>query len=61
MWYVDREYRSLAKANVEALRKVLKDHDQRDLEKAIGSPNPGEASGDRGATIQPGPPPGVHK
>ncbi len=36
-------------------------HDQRDLEREIGNPNPGNASGEPGAVIQDGLPPNVEQ
>jgi hypothetical protein len=47
------------KANAEGLRKALNEHDQIDLEKAIGSSTAGLPSGDAGAVIVDAPPPGV--
>lgn len=44
------------KENVEALRAVLEEFDQRKFEKAMGNPNPGTPSGDPGAVIRPVPP-----
>ena len=49
--YVQSEIASMKKENVVALRKALNEHDQRDLEKALGNPNPGTSSGDSGAVI----------
>ena len=57
--YMVSRMASLKKENLEALRKALNEHDQRDLEKAIGNPHSGEASGDAGSVIINQPPPGV--
>jgi hypothetical protein len=51
---------SFRKENLEALRKAVKEYDQRDLEKAIGNPNAGEPSGDAGSEIVDSIPPGVN-
>jgi hypothetical protein len=50
---------SMKKTQREALRKALDEHDQRDLEKAIGSPGAGEPSGNPDSVISDTPPPGV--
>ena len=60
VWYTEREIASMRKDNAHALIKVVKEHDQRELEKAIGNILPGKPSGDAGARIQPGPPPNVN-
>lgn len=57
--YVALKLASMKQENRDALKKALTEYDQRDLEKAIGSPNPGEASGDAGATIIDHVPPGM--
>lgn len=44
----------------QALRKLLDEQDQRDLERVIGNPKAGKPSGDSGAVVLPGKPPGVH-
>jgi len=46
----------MEKENVEAIRKLIEERDQRDFEKAIGSKKPGEPSGDDGAVIIDRPP-----
>ena len=50
--YVRSEIASMKKENREALRKAIDEQDQRDLEKAIGNPNPGEHSGIPGTEIR---------
>lgn len=45
--------------NLDAIRKAITNHDQRDLEAAVGNPHPGEVSGDAGSTIEPTEPPGA--
>lgn len=57
--YVASRLATMKKENSDAIRKALVDHDQRDLEKAIGSPNAGQKSGDSGAVITDKPPPNV--
>lgn len=57
--YVQSRIASLTKENSDAIRKAFQEHDQRDAEKAIGSPNPGEASGQDGAEIVDAPPPNI--
>lgn len=51
------EIESWDKSKRDAYRKLLDEHDQRDLEKAIGNPKAGKPSGDEGAVIRPGKPP----
>jgi len=60
VWYTEREIASMRKDNALALIKVVKEHDQRELEKAIGNILPGKPSGDAGARIVPNRPPNVH-
>lgn len=43
--YVSERIHSMKQENVDALRKAVAEKDQRDLEKAIGNPNPGAPSG----------------
>jgi hypothetical protein len=57
--YAEHEIANMKAENRDSIRKALAEHDQRDLEKAIGNPNPGEASGDSGVEIVDGPPPNV--
>lgn len=45
--------------NIAAIKKALTERDQRDLEEAIGNPNPGMPSGDPGTVIQKDRPPGT--
>lgn len=49
--YAQQEYRSFQKAVQEGIRKAVDEHDQRDLEKAIGSPKAGLPSGVPGSTF----------
>jgi hypothetical protein len=57
--YTALEISNMEKENREAVRKALYEHDQRELEKAVGNPNPGEISGDPGAVVVDAPPPNV--
>lgn len=57
--YTESQIDSMRRENYEALRKAIRAKDQRDLEKAIGHPEPGRPSNDAGTIIQPGPPPNV--
>ena len=50
---------SWKKENLESLRKILDEHDQRALEKTMGSTTAGKPSGDAGSIIVDAPPPGV--
>jgi hypothetical protein len=43
-FYVNSQIDKMERANFEAVKKAIYDRDQRDLEKAIGSPNAGESS-----------------
>lgn len=43
--YVQAEIARMRHADREAIRKAVFDHDQRELEKQLGNPHPGEASG----------------
>ena len=56
VFYTNSEIDKMSASNLAAIKKVLNDKDQRDLEKAIGSPTAGKPSGDAGAVILPGPP-----
>jgi hypothetical protein len=58
--YIQSEISSMKSENLNAVRMAITEHDQRDLEKAIGSPTAGIASGDPGSVIIDHPP-GVHK
>lgn len=49
--YVQDRIASMEKENLDAIREAIQSHDQRALEKAIGSPTAGQASGDAGAVI----------
>lgn len=60
VWYTEREIASMQKENALALVKVVKEHDQRDLEKAIGNILPGKPSGDAGSRIVPNRPPNTY-
>jgi hypothetical protein len=57
--YTKSKIDSMKKENRDAIREDIQNHDQRELEKAIGSPTAGLPSGDPGAVILPGPPPGL--
>lgn len=57
--YVANQIDTMKKENKDAIRKAIQDHDQRDLEKAIGNQNAGKPSGDAGSTIIDHPPPGL--
>lgn len=57
--YVNHSVDNMKKKNREALEKALNGRDQRDLEKAIGSPTAGKPSGDPGTIISDRPPPNV--
>lgn len=50
------ETAKMKQENNDAIRKVQDEHDQRDAEKAIGNPHPGEPSNDPGAVIRDNPP-----
>jgi hypothetical protein len=50
--YFKQRIESMRKENRDAIIKIGKEYDQRDLEKAIGSPTAGEASQDPGAIIR---------
>ena len=43
--YVTSQINKLHESDKEAIRKAIYEHDQRDLEKQIGSTRPGEPSG----------------
>lgn len=57
--YISLKIESMKKENRDAIRKSLAECDQRELEKALGNPNAGEASNNPGTVIQPTKPPGV--
>lgn len=57
--YIAAQIDAMKKENLDAIRKAIVGKDQRDLERAIGNPNPGAPSGDPGAVIVPTIPPGV--
>lgn len=50
--YVQHQIAAMKAANVAAIRKALMEQDQRDIEKAIGSPRAGEKSGDPNTEIR---------
>lgn len=58
--YIQERLDSMKSENVAAIRKALDDKDQRDLEAAVGNPNPGLPSGDAGSQIIDMPPPGIN-
>lgn len=45
VWYVNSQIDAMKAEDVAALKKAVIEKDQRDLEKAIGNPNAGGASG----------------
>jgi len=49
--YVNLRIETMRSENIKAIRSALIDHDQRELERSIGSKTPGEVSGDAGAVI----------
>lgn len=51
-FYVDRQIAQMKRENLAAIRRVLMEQDQRDLEKVIGSPRAGEVSGDPNTQIR---------
>lgn len=57
--YFNMQVSNMKAENRDAVRKALAEHDQRDLEKATGNPNPGQHSGETTSEIISGPPPGV--
>ncbi len=57
--YVQRQIDQMDKELLNAIARALKEKDQRDIEKAIGSPRAGEPSGTPGTVIIDHPPPGV--
>jgi len=59
VFYAKAAVDRIKKEDREAVLKAFAEKDQRDLEKAIGNPNPGEVSGDEGTETISGPPPGV--
>lgn len=57
--YTQARIESMKRENREAIRKAILEHDQRDAEKVIGNPEPGEPSGNKGSEIVNEKPPGV--
>lgn len=51
-YYVATRLAELKAENREAIQSAFAKQDQRDLEKAIGNPSPGDASGAPGAEIR---------
>jgi hypothetical protein len=51
-WFINNRIDQMAKENRDAIKKAVVDQDQRDLEKAIGSPTAGEPSGIPGTVIR---------
>lgn len=49
--YVAKKIEEMKRENREAIKKAINDYDQRELEKALGNPNPGEHSGLPGTVI----------
>jgi len=60
-YYVGQQIAAMKKENKDAIRKALNEHDQIDLEKALGNPSAGEVSNNPGTSIIDAPPIGVHK
>ena len=58
-FYTNAAIDRMQKENRDAVRKAVQEYDQRELEKAVGNPNPGEPSGQQGSEIISGPPPGA--
>lgn len=59
-FYIDSQIETMKQENRDAIRKAINEHDQRDLEKALGSTKSGEKSNLPGAVIVgPGDLPGV--
>ena len=57
--YTASKLAQMKRENVDAIRKAIYEFDQRNLESAIGSPTPGQPSGDAGAVIIDHPPAGI--
>jgi len=51
VYYIDQQIAEIHKADRLAIKKAIDEQDQRDLEKQIGNPNPGEASHSHGSII----------
>ncbi len=60
VFYTQARLDAMRSENREALKKAFLEKDQRDLEKAIGNPTPGEESGNAGSEIKDTLPPGVN-
>jgi hypothetical protein len=59
VWYVNNRRDAMKAEHRAAIKKAFEQHDQRDLEKAIGNPNAGEPSNLPGTVIRDSLP-GVH-
>jgi hypothetical protein len=57
--YTQSQIASMRAENIAAVKKAILEHDQREAERVIGNPNPGEASGEEGTTIVEAPPPNI--
>lgn len=51
-WYTQKEIENINKEYLNAIAKAISAKDQRDLEKAVGSPRAGEQSGLGGTEIR---------
>lgn len=58
-FYVEQKWKAMLEENRAAIRKALVEHDQRDIEKAIGNPEAGEPSKAPGVVIVDHPPPNI--
>ena len=57
--YTQSQIASMRAENREAIKRSIAEHDQREAERVIGNPNPGEASGEEGTQIVDAPPPNI--
>ena len=60
VFYAEQKKTSMKRENREAILKAISEGDTRDLDKAVGAPNPGEVIDAPGSEIISGPPPGVN-
>ena len=58
--YINARIDSMRAENFEAIKNAIEKQDQRNIEKAMGNPNAGKASGDAGTSIVDSIP-GVHE
>jgi hypothetical protein len=54
--YFAMKISEMKRENVDAIRKLIEERDQRDFERAIGSPKAGLPSGDSGSEFRDAPP-----